>query len=433
MKNIAVFGMGYVGCVTSACLSRDGHHVIGVDIDEEKIAAINIGRAPISEPGLDDLIARAVDAGRLEATADATDAVSRSEIALIAVGTPSDQTGAVSSDAVEHVVASIGNALKNTQRQYLIVVRSTLWPGILEDRLIPLLERSADRHVGDGLFLCNHPEFLRESTAIRDYDDPPFILVGTDSDTAASQVAQLYPGVNAEVIITDSRTAALVKYACNAFHALKIGFANEIGRLAKSTGADGHKVMQVVCSDFKLNISPAYLRPGFAFGGSCLPKDLRALVRHGEQYAVSTELLRAIIPSNVTQIDLALREIRESGHRQIGIVGLSFKAGTDDLRESPIVILAETLLGRGYDLKIYDPAVMADRLIGQNLAYIERHLPHLTSLLTEDFGELFGHASLLVLGTDVADTIDWQTAFTGETLDLRRDLAVARLVQSVIS
>ena len=432
MSNIAVFGMGYVGCVTAACLSRDGHKVIGVDVDEEKIAAISAGRAPVSELGLSDLMADVVDAGRLEATDDVADAVQRSEIAFVAVGTPSDHTGAVFSGSVERVVEAIGQALRGSRRHYLVVIRSTLLPGILEEQLSPLLEQSAECKLGRLLCLCNHPEFLREGSAIHDYDEPPFIVVGANGAREAEQVFDLYGKIDAERILTDTRTAALVKYTCNAFHALKVTFANEIGTLAQSFGANGHEVMQMVCRDRKLNISPAYMKPGFAFGGSCLPKDLRGLPRHAEQQALRLELLKSILPSNDSHLDRAIRMVQDAGQRSIGIIGLSFKAGTDDLRESPLVMLAETLMGRGYDLKIYDPGVAPSRLIGQNLAYADRHLPHLAAMLTDEPEEVFHHSSLLVLGTDVADDLDWKMKYSGDVIDLRYDLGAPwRLLTTV--
>jgi GDP-mannose 6-dehydrogenase len=425
VKRVAVFGMGYVGCVTAACVSRDGHQVIGVDVDRDKVATLQAGSSPVGEPGLDELIREQVAAGRLEAITNIEDAVRRSELALIAVGTPSAVDGSVESHAVERVVQAIGKVLRDTGQSYRIVVRSTLLPGILEERLAPLLEEAAGCELGSQVMLCNNPEFLRETTAIHDYDNPPFVLVGEAEPGQAEDVLGLYQRVQAERFVTDTRTAALVKYACNAFHALKIDFANEVGTLARAFGANGLEVMQLLCRDRRLNISPAYLRPGFAFGGSCLPKDVRALVRFAQQNAIRTELLSAILPSNEAHLERALRMIRETSCKRIGLVGLSFKAGTDDLRESPQVILAETLLGRGYALRIYDPGVRMAQLIGTNLAYVDLHLPHLAALLMDEPAEFVEHAELLVLATDVADQLDWEPLHTGEVIDLRRDLAVA--------
>jgi GDP-mannose 6-dehydrogenase len=423
VANIAVFGMGYVGCVTAACLSRDGHRVIGVDVDQGKVDLINQGFPPVSEPGLEELVRAMVSAGRLTAITSVDAAVRQTDLALVAVGTPSAESGAVNSASVEGVMAVIGQSLRGTGRKYHVVVRSTLLPGILEDRLAPALAEAAGCELGEQISLCNNPEFLRESSAIRDYDQPPFVLVGAPNEWQAGAVMDLYRGIGAEQIVTDTRTAALVKYACNAFHALKVAFANEIGTVARSFGANGHEVMNLVCRDRKLNISPAYLRPGFAFGGSCLPKDLRALIRHAEQHALQLPLLPAVLHSNDSHLRRAIRMIEQSGHRRIGLVGLSFKANTDDLRESPQVVLAETLLGRGYELRIYDPNIQIQRLHGRNLAYVDQHLPHLAGLLVSKPTELFEHAALLVLGTDVADKLDMTFGFNGDILDLRRDLA----------
>jgi GDP-mannose 6-dehydrogenase len=422
VSKISVFGIGYVGCVSAACLCRDGHQVVGVDVDSDKVAELNSGHAPIAEPGLLDLVETHVRAGTLRATTDVEEAVRSSEIALITVGTPSDDNGDVSTSAVEKVVSVIGRAVRQSTQSLTIVIRSTLLPGILEERLAPLLEDAAARSLGQRLWLCNNPEFLRESSAIRDYDDPPFVLVGADDSQTAGTVLNLYQAVQAERVVTDTRTAALVKYGCNAFHAMKVAFANELGSLAKSFGIDGSEIMELLCRDRRLNISPAYLRPGFAFGGSCLPKDLRALTRYAEREALRLNLLGSILPSNEDHLRRAVRLIQGTGHRKIGLVGLSFKAGTDDLRESPLVILVETLLGRGFDIKIFDPGVSVSRLRGKNLAYIDRHLPHLAALLVEDPKELYAHGTLLVLGSGVANGLDWRTDYTGDFLDLRRDL-----------
>ena len=421
MAQIAVFGMGYVGCVTAACLSRDGHRVVGVELDPDKVAQINAGEAPISEPGLEELLRAQVAADRLVAVRDVTRAVRESEIALICVGTPSAEDGTVCSEAVEAVVAEIGAALRDRAGPYVVVIRSTLLPGILEEQLAPALMEASGRELGDDLWLCNNPEFLREATAIRDYDDPPFVLVGADDPQAAEAVGDLYSNVRAERIVTDARTAALVKYSCNAFHAVKVAFANEVGAVARSFGADGQRVMELLCRDKKLNVSPAYLRPGFAFGGSCLPKDLRALTRHIEREGLDLSLLKSVLPSNQAQIRRGVQLVRQAGHRKIGLVGLSFKAHSDDLRESPLVILAEALLGRGYDLKIYDPFVQVSRLRGRNRAYVEQHLPHLAALFVEEPSDLLRHASLLVLGNDVANGLDCSD-FAGKVIDLRADL-----------
>jgi GDP-mannose 6-dehydrogenase len=423
LKTVAVFGIGYVGGVTAACLARDGLRVTGVDVDAEKVAELAAGRAPVAEPGLDALVAEQVAVGRLSATTDAALAVRESEAALIAVGTPSDGDGAVSSRAVEAVVSAIGEALRGETRPYRVVVRSTLLPGILEETLAPLLERASGRRLGQGgLTLANNPEFLREGSALEDFDRPPLVLVGASDRETAAAVLGLYARAEARRVVTDTRTAALVKYASNAFHALKVAFANEVGALARTLGVDGRTVMEIACQDTRLNVSPAYLRPGFAFGGSCLPKDLRALVNCAERHSLDLDLLATILPSNEAHLLRALRRVEEAGRQRAGLVGLSFKAGTDDLRESPLVVLAEALLKQGIDLRIYDPWVNLGRLRGRNRAYVDRHLPHLAALLVEDADALLAHAEVLVLGGDAAAGRDWRLGFAGELIDLRRDL-----------
>lgn len=423
MQRVAVFGIGYVGCVTAACLSQDGHAIVGVDIDPEKVAEINAGVSPVSEPGLDDIVKTQVAAGRLRATTNVAEAIAGSDMALVAVGTPSADDGSVGIEGLERVIRSIGKAIQAGDKPYQVVVRSTVLPGILEERLRPALEQESGRKVGHDLVLCNNPEFLRESTAVQDYYQPPYVLVGADSEAQARLIVELYDKIDCEKIVTDTRTAALVKYTCNAYHAVKVSFANEVGSLARSFGADGHRVMDLMCRDKKLNISAAYMRPGFAFGGSCLPKDLRALTRFAEQQALKVNLLASVLQSNESQIKRALKQIRDTGVRRLGIVGLSFKAGTDDLRESPMVELVETLIGWGCDVKIYDPNVMLGRLRGRNLAYIDRHLPHLANLLVPHPAMMFRHAELVVLCNGVAEEVDWQTQSKGAVIDLRKDLA----------
>jgi GDP-mannose 6-dehydrogenase len=379
------------------------------------------------------LLAEQVAQGRLRATANVAEAIRETRVALICVGTPSSSDGAVNSQAVERVVESIGQALRGTDRDYTVVIRSTLLPGILEETLAPRLSASAGCELGPRLDLCNNPEFLRESCAIKDYDDPPYVLVGAQNPSTSDTVLALYEKIDAEKIVTDPSAAALVKYACNAYHAVKVCFANEIGSLARALGTDGQEVMRLVCKDKKLNISPAYLRPGFAFGGSCLPKDVRALVRYAQQQALRVDLLDATLSSNEAHLRRAIRLVEESGCRRIGLVGLSFKAGTDDLRESPQVILAESLLGRGYDLQIFDPGVAMSRLHGRNLAYVDQHLPHLAALLVQEARDISQHAELLILATSVGDHFPWNEEFAGKIIDLRRDLVVASSASHAVS
>lgn len=422
MARVAVFGLGYVGCVTAGCLAREGHEVIGVDISDDKVSLVGSGRAPVSEPGLDELLSEGVESGRLRSTCSVVEAVARTEMALVAVGTPSNVDGSVDPRAVEHVVRQIGEVLAESEQEYVIVIRSTLLPGVLEEHLVPVLEETSGFVVGTRIHLCNHPEFLRETTAIRDYERPPFVLVGADDEEVGRRVLGLYGETSAETIVTDTRTAAMVKYGCNAFHALKVAFANEIGTLSQALDADGPTVMDILCRDTTLNISAAYLRPGFAFGGSCLPKDVRALTRAAQQRAISTQVLSAILPSNESHITRAIRMIQRTEARRIGLIGLSFKAGTDDLRESPLVAVAENLLGRGYQLQIFDPGVRMVDLVGSNLHYVDQHLPHLSALLVDDPQQVYDHAELLLLGNGIADKLNWQEAFQGDVIDLRRDL-----------
>lgn len=425
MSRVSVFGLGYVGCVTAACLSQDGFEVIGVDIDAAKVASINAGKSPIFEPGLDSLLLEQVEKGSLSATTDTAKAVSGSDIAMVAVGTPSARDGMVSIQAVLSVITSIGEILAASEpRQFMIIVRSTLLPGILEEKLIPCLEATGCQ-LGNHVRISNNPEFLRETTAIKDYQTPPFVVVGTNNPSDSEDVLALYSQIPGERVVTDCRTAAMVKYICNAFHALKVVFGNEVGTLAKSFGADGHEVMRIVCKDTHLNISPAYLRPGFAFGGSCLPKDVRALTRHAQSIAIETPLLASLLPSNEAHIRRALDMIKSQPHKKIGLVGLSFKAGTDDLRESPLVTLAETLLGQGYDIRIFDPGVRVTKLVGSNLAFVDTHLPHLAALLENEFDDVCDHSEYLILGTDIANNLTIPAKFQDNSLDLRRDLVVA--------
>jgi GDP-mannose 6-dehydrogenase len=425
MKRVAVFGLGYVGCVTAACLARDGHTVIGVDTAAEKVAELNSGLPTILEPGLEELVSAAVRAKRLTATTSAADAITGSELALIAVGTPSREDGGVAIEAVRRVVCVIADCLRKQPKPFGICVRSTMLPGILEESLLPQVTGIVGNSCQQRVWLCNNPEFLREGTAIDDYDHPPYVVVGANARSHADEILDLYQGVQASAVVTDTKTAALVKYVCNAFHALKVSFANEVGALCRSFGADGHQVMRIVCEDRKLNISSAYMRPGLPFGGSCLPKDLRALVRYANEVGVRIDLLPSILMSNDVHLSRAIGLVLNKGHRRIGVVGLGFKKGTEDLRESPSVLLCEALLGKGRKLKIYDPHIALSRMRGQNLAYVDRHLPHLAELLTDDVQDLYDHAELLVLTNNVADEVIGHEGFGRQVIDLRVDLAAA--------
>jgi GDP-mannose 6-dehydrogenase len=397
MTRISIFGLGYVGSVSSACLAAAGHDVIGVDLAEAKVRAIGRGESPIVEEGLSDLMAEVVASGRLRATTDVNEAIAASDVSLICVGTPSLANGSLDLGYVERVSDGIGRALAAKGTYHVVVVRSTMLPGSTEARVIPTLERHLGP-VGGSFSVCYNPEFLREGSSIRDFYAPPYTIVGGDEDRAVETVASIYSAANAPVLHVSIREAEMLKYVSNAFHALKIAFANEIGLICKAHGIDSHRVMELFGRDTKLNISTAYLRPGYAFGGSCLPKDLRALVHRSRSLDLGSPVLEAIIPSNDSHIATAFEMIRRTGLKRVGFLGLSFKAGTDDLRESPLVTLVERLIGRGFDVRIMDPSVSFARIHGANRAFIEHEIPHIVSLMVEDPEVLLDHAEVLVIG-----------------------------------
>jgi GDP-mannose 6-dehydrogenase len=399
---VNVFGLGYVGCVTAACLAKAGHEVIGVDIDDEKVAMVNAGASPVVEPGLGDLLAEVVEARRLRATISTPEALRNAEIGLICVGTPGRAGGQLGVDALERVGQEIGQGLAERGDPYTVVLRSTVLPGTTERVLVPALRTGAGRALGPTLRLAVNPEFMREGSSLRDFAHPPFTLVGCDDPGTTSVLRSLYAEVAAPVVHTAVRTAEMVKYVSNAFHALKVCFANEIGDVCATLGAEAQEVMRIFLMDRKLNVSEAYLRPGFAFGGSCLPKDLRALVYAAHAADVSLPLLSAILPSNEGQIRRAVEAVLATRKRKIGVVGLSFKPGTDDLRESPMVTLVETLIGKGCAVRIFDPNVAVARLRGANRRYIEEEIPHIASLICESVETLVAHAEVLVVG-DASD------------------------------
>jgi GDP-mannose 6-dehydrogenase len=395
---VSVFGLGYVGTVACGCLARDGMRVVGVDVNPEKVRMISEGQSPIVEDQIGDLIASAVTNSRLRATVDTAEAVRDTEISIISVGTPSRPNGGVHFDALERVCDAIGRAIARKPDRHLLIVRSTVLPGTVRSLVIPRLEQSSGKKYGTGFGVCYNPEFLRESSSVADYYDPPFTLIGSDACDDGERAAAVYAGVSAPVIHTSIETAEMVKYVCNAFHALKVTFANEIGILSQSLGVDSHAVMHIMCRDTKLNVSARYLRPGFAFGGSCLPKDVRALVQKSRERDLDLPLLQAILGSNRVQIDRALELVLSLRKRKIGVLGLAFKAGTDDLRESPLVTLTEALIGKGCDVRIYDRSILPTRLMGANKEYIEKELPHFSSLMREDLGEVLEHAEVVIVG-----------------------------------
>jgi GDP-mannose 6-dehydrogenase len=395
---VSIFGLGYVGCVSAACFAKEGHAVIGVDVSTAKVAMINDGVATIVEQGIGELVAEVVAAGRLRATTDVAAAVRESTISLICVGTPSRDNGSLDLSYVERVCAEIGGALRHKAERHTVVLRSTVLPGTTASLVVPALEKASGKRAGHDFGVCVNPEFLREGTSITDFYEPPFTLIGSDDRDAACAAAELYAGIHAPVHVTATGVAEMVKYSCNSYHGLKVAFANEIGNICKALGVDSHEVMRLFCEDRKLNISAAYLRPGFAFGGSCLPKDLRAVVYKARQLDVATPVLAATLESNERQIARAFDMVRAAGNKRIGVLGLSFKAGTDDLRESPMVTLIERLIGKGHELAIYDRDVSHARLIGSNREYIEREIPHIWSLMKGSVAEVLEASDTVVIG-----------------------------------
>ncbi len=401
---ISVFGLGYVGCVSAACLAHDGHNVIGVDINARKVELMQAGQSPIIEPGLDSLIESGITSGRLCVTLDGQVAVRNSDVSMVCVGTPSNGNGSLRVEYVESVCREIGAAMALKRERHTVVIRSTVLPGTVLERLLPILEESSGKRAGADFGLCMHPEFLRESTAIVDYYRPSLIVIGQFDDASGDPVADLYEETPVPVLRTTIQTAEAVKYASNAYHALKIAFANEIGNFCKVHSIDGRDVMDIFVQDTQLNISPAYLKPGFAFGGSCLPKDLRAMLYRARETDLTLPVLDAVLSSNELQIRRGIQMVEQTGRKKVGVLGLSFKAGTDDVRESPIVSLVETLVGRGYHVGIYDETVQPERLMGANRAYLERELPHIASIMRASVDEVLEDADVVVVTNDSSST-----------------------------
>jgi GDP-mannose 6-dehydrogenase len=395
---VAVFGLGYVGSVTAAALARDGHEVIGVDPAAPKTLAIRAGRAPVLEAGLDALVARMVESGRLSATDDPAFALTGAELSLICVGTPSRPDGSLDLRFVRQVAEQIGSKLSRTEPGHVVVVRSTVLPGSTREHVIPAIERAAGRGAGEGWDVAVNPEFLREGCSLEDYDRPSRILVGERTDGVGARVMRLYEGIAAERFVVPLEVAEAVKYTDNAFHATKIAFVNEAARVWAARGADPQRVLEIFAADKKLNASAAYLKPGFAFGGSCLPKDLRALTSAAREAHVRVPLLDAVLPSNEVEVLRALEAVLASGKRRVALLGLSFKSGTDDLRESPLLELAERLIGKGFELAIHDPGVNLARIHGSNRAFLEEHLPHISRLLIDDLEAALLATDVVVIG-----------------------------------
>jgi GDP-mannose 6-dehydrogenase len=404
--NISVFGLGYVGAVVTGCLAREGHRITGVDTEAAKVGLVNAGKPPIMEPGLAELLAEGVRESRILATTDHVAAVIETDLSLLCVGTPSKPSGELDLSQVARVCDSIGVALRRKPGYHLVVARSTMLPGSVQGTIIPVLERASHKQAGRHFGVAINPEFLREASAVQDFFHPPKTVIGAASERDFRMVAALYEHLDAPLIRTSIPVAEMVKYTDNIFHALKITFGNEIGAVCKRLGLDGAEVMDIFCQDTKLNLSPAYFRPGFVFGGSCLPKDLRALTRLAHTQDIDVPLLRAILASNEQQLHDAVKTIQATGRRKIGVLGFAFKGGTDDLREAPMVAVVEALLGKGCDLKIYDRHVSLARLVGANRRFIEQHLPHLTRLMVETPEDIIAHAEIILIGNQNAEFAD---------------------------
>jgi GDP-mannose 6-dehydrogenase len=403
--NISIFGLGYVGAVSLACLARDGHRVVGVDVDQAKLDLIAAGRTPVVEEGMLQLMADTVASGRVSVSRDTRRAVLETDVSLICVGTPSAPNGSQDQTAMLRLARDLGAAMREKPVTHVFVFRSTLVPGTVEDVLRPIIEAESGKKDGVDFHVCFQPEFLREGTSIRDYDKPPFTVVGANAPEPAAKLRELFGHLPGEFHVTSIRAAEMAKYTCNNFHALKITFANETARLCEALGVDPFEVMDLVCKDRQLNISPAYLKPGFAFGGSCLPKDLRATIHLAKTHDVELPMQAAITTSNRAHIDLAIAKVAATAKRRIGMVGLSFKTGTDDLRESPLVLLAEHFIGKGCTILVYDPEVHLSNLLGANRRYIEQHLPHIGSLIRNDIAEVIAGSDVLVVGLGDAGVV----------------------------
>jgi GDP-mannose 6-dehydrogenase len=403
---ISIFGLGYVGAVSAGCFAQDGHEVIGVDPVPVKVEFLNQGRCPIIEPKIDEIIRENARSGRLRATSDSQEAVDQTELSFVCVGTPSQPNGNLDLQHIRRTCEQIGAALKNKQTRHTVVIRSTIVPGTMRNVVIPTLEKHSGKTAGVDFGVCHNPEFLREGSAVNDFVAPPKTVIGELTRCSGDVLAALYSKLDAPLVRTSLDAAEMVKYVDNSWHALKIGFANEIGNFCKEFSVDSHEVMSIFCLDRKLNISPAYLLPGFAFGGSCLPKDLRALTYQAKSHDLDLPILSSILTSNEMQVRHGLRLITENGHNRIGILGFSFKAGTDDLRESPVIELIERLLGKGHDLRIYDRNVHVARLVGANRDFILNRIPHISRLMVENIDSVLEHAQTVVIGNKDPDFKD---------------------------
>src|SRR6266571_6231389 len=413
---VSVFGLGYVGSVSAANFAADGHDVIGVDVNPEKVAAVNTGRSPIVESGLDALLQESVDAHRLRATTSTSEAIADTDLSLICVGTPSRKNGSLDLSYLIRVCEQIGDALKDKPTYHVVVVRSTVLPGTTHEHVIPTLEAHSGKKYGEGFGVSVNPEFLREGTALKDFRQPPLTLVGHNHAADAAPTKALYDNIEAPLFSTSIRVAEMMKYTSNAWHAVKVVFANEIGNLCKRVGIDSHDVMDIFCRDEKLNLSAYYLKPGFAFGGSCLPKDVRALQYRAKEVDAELPVISQILPSNRLQIQHAIEQVMQTGRKRIGLLGISFKAGTDDLRESPGVILAEALLGKGLALRIFDRNVSLAQLVGANKDYIDKQIPHLSTLLCSTIDEVVQQSDVIIIGNRSPEFAEALTRTTSDQI-----------------
>ena len=400
---ISIFGLGYVGTVSAGCLANDGHEVIGVDPVRTKVDLINSGKSPIIETDIDGIIESTVRASQLRATDDQAQAIHETELSFVCVGTPSQANGNLDLRYIRRVCEQIGQALRDKAARHTVVIRSTILPGTMRSIVIPALEEFSGKRAGACFGVSHNPEFLREGSAVKDFNCPPKTVIGELDQASGDMLTALYRSIDAPLIRTDLETAEMVKYVDNSWHALKIGFANEIGSLCKSFAIDSHEVMKIFCQDKKLNISSAYLLPGFAFGGSCLPKDLRALAYKAKMHDLELPIMTSILPSNEIQVTRGLHLIMEKGHKRVGVLGFSFKEGTDDLRESPVIEVIERLIGKGFDLRIYDKNVNIASLVGANRDFILDRIPHISRLMVSNVDAVLDHAQTVVIGNKDPD------------------------------
>jgi GDP-mannose 6-dehydrogenase len=405
VHRISIFGLGYVGTVSLACLARDGHEMIGVDIDQGKVELLRAGQAPVVEAGIQELMRAVIRGGSVRVSDSVREAILGTDVSFICVGTPAQHNGNQDLEAITRIAQQIGTVLPQKATRHIIVVRSTVRPGTVEELIRPQLESSSGLQMGRDFSLCFQPEFLREGTSISDYDNPPLTVIGASDSFAVQTLREIFGHLPCEFVETSIRTAEMLKYACNAFHATKVSFANEIGRICQASGVDPHEVMKLLCMDRQLNISSAYLRPGFAFGGSCLPKDLKALLYLAKRRDVELPLLSSALVSNTTHIEHAIGQVLATGRRSVGLIGLSFKAGTDDLRDSPLVLMAERIIGKGLKLCIFDPQVNIARLIGANRRFIEESIPHIASLMVDDVEQLVRGAEVLIVAMKAPEVL----------------------------